>query len=118
VIWAHADVSGALKQQGVAVTLIQYRARKADGTETAPLSDPTLAALQADIDALGNMMVESVARNRGMKPAAVRATEAAALLGAAGVRAGFADALQAPNTACRDMLATMAAARERRRRPA
>ena len=118
LICAHADVSGALKQQGLAVTLIQYGARKSDGTETAPLSDPALAALRADIDALGNMMVESVSRNRGMKPAAVRATEGAAFLGAAGVRAGFANAVQAPDAACRDLLATMAEARERRRRRA
>jgi ClpP class serine protease len=116
-ICAHADVSGELEPRRVAVTLIRYGACKADGIETVPLSDPTLAALQADVDALGNMMVEAEARNRGMKPAAVRGTERDTFLEATGfVGAGFADAVLAPNAACRDLLAVMAVARDRRRR--
>ncbi len=99
VIYMHADFSEALEDSGVKVTIIKYGKRKADGNEVKPLSDEALARFQADIDVMGEMFVDTVARNRGMKVSDVRDTEASTFLGAAGVEVGFADAVAAPDAA-------------------
>jgi len=99
VLTAHMDVSEALKQQGINVTLVQYGERKTDYSPFKPLSDGAKARLQADVDAVGEMFVESVARNRKIARAKVRNTEAALFMGAAGVEAGLADAVSSPQEA-------------------
>jgi signal peptide peptidase SppA len=104
VICMHVDFSRALDKAGIAVTVIQYGARKADGSEVAPLSDPALKRFQADVDAMGELFVATVARNRAMPVAKVRATEAMTYLGAPGVAIGFADAVMAPDEAFRALL--------------
>jgi signal peptide peptidase SppA len=104
VICMHCDMSKAIERAGIAVTLIQYGARKSDGTETAPLSDTALARFQADVDTMGDLFVETVARNRGLAASKVRETEAGTYLGARGVGVGFANAVQAPDEAFRAML--------------
>lgn len=104
VICMHVDFSKALEKAGIAVTVIQYGARKSDGTDVAPLSDPALERFQADVDAMGELFVSTVARNRDMPSAKVRATEATTYLGAAGVTLGFADAVMAPDEAFRSLL--------------
>jgi len=45
-----------------------------------------------------------VARNRGLSPEVVRGTEAATFLGAAGVKAGLADAVMSPEHAFQAVL--------------
>jgi capsid assembly protease len=95
-IMLHANFSRALKDAGVKVTLIKHGDRKADGNEYEPLSKEAFARAQADIDAMGELFIETIARNRGLKPAAVRATQAATYLGAQCLDAGFADAVMAP----------------------
>lgn len=107
VIAMHCDLSKALSIHGITVTLITYGARKADGSETLPLSDEARKRFQADVDAMGDLFVATVARNRGLSPGAVKATEAGTFLGAAGVAAGFADACQAPDEAFAELLASL-----------
>lgn len=107
VICMHVDFSEALSTAGVAVTLIHYGARKADGSPYRPLADKTLERFQADVDAMGELFVETVARNRGLPAAKVRATEAGTFLGARGVKVGFADAVMAPDEAFRSLLAEL-----------
>lgn len=104
VICMHVDFSQALSENGINVTLIQYGARKADGQEVIPLSKEALARFQADVDTMGELFVETVARNRGLKASRVRATQAATYLGADGVGIGFADAVMAPDAAFRALL--------------
>jgi len=104
VICLHADFSGALEQAGIAVTLISYGDRKTEGNEYQPLSEPALARFQADIDAMGDLFVNTVARNRGLSIAAVRDTQAGTFLGVAGVDIGFADAVMAPGEAFLELL--------------
>jgi signal peptide peptidase SppA len=104
VIAMHCDFSKMLENMGIDVTLIQYGARKADGNEYSPLSKEARARYQAEIDEMGDLFVETVARNRGIKASRVRSTEAASYLGAAGVEIGFADAVQAPDAAFRALL--------------
>lgn len=96
VIVLHADLSKMLANEGVTVTVIQYGARKADGQPAIPLTDPARQALQDDVDMVGELFVDTVARYRGISAAKVRATEAAVYLGAAGRDAGLVDAVMSP----------------------
>lgn len=104
VICMHVDMSKALGKAGVNVTLIQYGARKADGSDLAPLSNPALKRFQADVNRMGDIFVATVARNRRLEAADVRATEAATYLGMNSLGPGFADAIMAPDEAFRELL--------------
>jgi len=105
VVWLHADLSQALSKTGIAVTLLQYGARKTDGNEFQPLSKQATARIQADIDRTGALFVETVARNRKLDAAAVRATEATTFMGENAVAAGLADAVLAPDAALAQLAA-------------
>lgn len=107
VITMHADLSKALEDGGVAVTLITYGSHKADGNPYTPLPKDVQARIQADVDAMGELFVETVARNLNMKASAVRATQASTYMGAAGVDVGFAGAVMAPDEAFRSLLAEL-----------
>lgn len=104
VIAMHADFSVAIKDAGVKVTIFQYGARKADGSEYFPLSKEARERFQADVDELGKLFVDTVARNRGITAAAVRATQATTFMGADGVRVGFADDVMSPAEAFQSLL--------------
>ncbi|HEY3909457.1 MAG TPA: S49 family peptidase [Stellaceae bacterium] len=91
VLLLHADLSRVLEGAGITVSIIQFGARKADGQPSIPLSDPARAALQADVDAIGELFVQSVALYRGLSTARIRATEAAVFLGGAGRAPGLVD---------------------------
>lgn len=105
VICAHVDMSQALTSAGVKVTFITYGDRKADGHSEIALSDDALARFQADIDMMGDLFTETVARNRNITAATVRDTQAATFMGAAGVALGLADEVAAPDAAFRDLMA-------------
>ena len=107
VICMHVDFSKALTAAGIAVTMIHYGARKADGHPELPLSQEALGIYQADIDAMGELFVETVARNRGMSVAKVRRTEAGTFLGISGVEVGFADAVMSPNKAFQSLISEL-----------
>jgi capsid assembly protease len=107
VICAHVDFSKMLSAAGIEVELIIYGDRKADGNEYNPLSKEARARFQADVDTMGDLFVNTAARNRNIKPAAVKATQAATYMGAAGVDVGFADAVMAPDEAFRSLLAEL-----------
>jgi signal peptide peptidase SppA len=104
VICMHVDMSQALSKAGIDVTLIHYGARKADGNEFNPLSKDALSRFQKDVDAMGEIFVKTVARNRDLKTAEVRDTEAGTFLGAAGVDIGFADDVMSPDEAFLSLL--------------
>jgi ClpP class serine protease len=101
VITMLVDMSRALASGGITVNIIQFGARKADGNEFEPLPKEARARFQADIDALGGLFCDTVARNRGIPVANVIGTQAATYIGAAGVGLGLADAVMAPDAAFR-----------------
>ncbi|GJG92844.1 S49 family peptidase [Cupriavidus pauculus] len=109
VICAHVDLSKALSAAGVKVTFITYGDRKADGHSEIPLSDEALARFQADINTMGELFVETVARNRNISAATVRDTQAATFLGAEGVALGLADEVAAPDAAFRALIQSISA---------
>ena len=95
----HLDVSKLLEEMGVKVSLVHYGERKADYSMFKPLSDKARERLQADVDAVGEMFVEMVGRNRNLSRLKVRATEAGIFMGASGVENGLADAVMSPQEA-------------------
>ena len=99
VIAMHVDITAALEKFGIKVTTIQYGARKSDSYPTTPLSDAARERFQADIDKMGEMFVDLVARNRGLAASKVRGTEAGCFLGELGVTAGLADEVLSPDEA-------------------
>jgi len=107
VIVMHVDVSQALERDGIRVTPITYGDRKADGQPAVPLSEEALERFQSEINAMGELFVSTVARNRGMDVQAVRDTQAATFLGEKGVAAGLADVVLAPDAAFTEFLASM-----------
>jgi signal peptide peptidase SppA len=107
VITMHVDVSKALDGAGVAVTIIHYGDRKADGNQFNPLSKEATERFQADVDSMGDLFVKTVARNRKLSTAKVRGTQATTYMGASGVDVGFADAEMAPDEAFRTLLAEL-----------
>jgi signal peptide peptidase SppA len=108
VITMHVDWSKAISNAGIAVTFITYGDRKADFHPEIPLSKEALEAAQADIDTMGDLFVNTVARNRNLAPEAVRETQAACYMGENGVNRGLADAVMAPDAALVALLAELA----------
>jgi signal peptide peptidase SppA len=104
VIALHVDITAALERFGIKVTTIQYGERKSDSYPTTPLSDAARARFQADIDAMGEMFVDLVARNRELGAGKVRSTEAGCFLGSAGVTQGLADEVLPPDEAFSSLL--------------
>jgi signal peptide peptidase SppA len=104
VITAHVDLSQALSASGVKVTFITFGDFKADGHAELPLSEEALARFQADIDMMGELFVETVARNRNISAATVRDTQAATYMGDRGVALGLADQVAAPDAAFRALI--------------
>lgn len=85
VIAIHVDYSKMDERVGVTFTPIYSGERKADYLDTAPLGDTARGLLQTEIDRLRELFVETVARNRGKTPAAIRDTEAGSFFGPGGM---------------------------------
>ena len=108
VIWAHVDWSEALSKAGFKVTFITYGDTKADGHPELPLSKEARERFQSDITTMGELFVDTVARNRGISTKDVIKTQAKTFLGSNGVDIGFADIVMAPDAAFRALLKSIA----------
>lgn len=106
VVAMHFDVSEALKNFGVNVSLIQYGDRKTDMSPFKPLSEDAKSRLQGDVNEIGELFVDTVARNRSIDRGRIRSTEAGIYMGAKGVEQGLADMVLSPMSAF-DTLSTM-----------
>jgi ClpP class serine protease len=104
VIYIHLSVAEWLTKAGIAPTLVTAGALKGEGSELLKLSEGALERLQADVDTVGKLFHQTVARNRGMSVADVAKTQAGTFLGSAGVDVGFADAVASPDEAFRALL--------------
>ncbi|WP_313493747.1 S49 family peptidase [Stenotrophomonas sp.] len=93
VVAYHYDWSGNNAQIGLKVTPLYAGARKVDFNPNFPLSEEAHAEALADLEDMRTLFVDTVARNLGMEPDAVRATEAATYRGQAAVDIGFATRL-------------------------
>jgi len=110
VICAHADISAGLKKAGIKVTFItsEDADRKTDGRSEISLSQDAYDAIKHEIDAMGVIFRETVARNRGITTNQVRGFKAGTFMGADGVTAGLADAVMAPDAAFAALLSKIA----------
>ncbi|MAM40290.1 MAG: serine peptidase [Gammaproteobacteria bacterium] len=101
VLAMHSDMSGALDQKGVSVTLIHAGARKVDANPYQPLPDAVRARIAGELEDLRQLFAETVAEGRGQRLDTLRAlgTEAAVFRGEAAVFAGLADEVADPVTA-------------------
>lgn len=93
VVAYHYDWSGNNAQIGLKVTPLYAGARKVDFNPNFPLSEEAHTQALADLEDMRTLFVDTVARNLGMEPEAVRATEAATYRGQAAVDIGFATRL-------------------------
>ena len=91
VIWQHVDQSQLDETLGVKYTVFSAGARKNDFNPHFPVSKEAQTWAQAEVDRVYEIFVAAVARNRGLTPEAVRATEAGLLFGPQAVEAGLAD---------------------------
>ena len=111
VIAQHADLSQKLSADGIKITAIYAGARKNDLAATAPMTDEALAWLTNLVQNNYAEFTDLVARNRGMKVEAVRATEAGVYHGSAAIAAGLADRIEPPQAAINRIAARVAARR-------
>jgi len=93
VIAMHVDQSVKDAQDGVRYTAVFAGDRKNDLNPHEPISDQAHAQLQAEVNRIYGLFVETVARHRGLETAAVRDTEAGLFFGQAAVAIGLADAI-------------------------
>jgi len=91
VIMVHVDQSVKDAKEGLKYNIIYAGERKKDFTSHEPLSADVQASGQAIVDNLREILVNTVARNRGLDPQIVRDTEAGIYLGQAAVDIGLAD---------------------------
>jgi ClpP class serine protease len=98
VVALHTDMSGALDQKGIAVTLIYAGAHKVDANPYQPLPEAVHDQMQRELEVVRFLFAETVAAGRGerLTQTAALATEAAVFRGADAIAAGMADELADP----------------------
>jgi signal peptide peptidase SppA len=103
VIAVHLDQSVAEADAGLKYTAIYAGEHKNDLSPHEPLSDPARAQLQTEVDRVYALFTETVARMRGLEPAAIKETEAALYFGEQSVAAGLADRIGTMGDALSDL---------------
>lgn len=103
VVALHTDMSGALDQKGIAVTLIHAGSHKIDANPYQPLPEAIHDQMQRELEVVRFLFAETVAAGRGgrLTQSAALATEAAVFRGAEAIAAGLADEMADPVTAFR-----------------
>lgn len=103
VVTLHTDMSGALDQKGIAVTLIHAGIHKIDANPYRPLPEAVHDQMQRELEVVRFLFAETVAAGRGdrLSQNAALATEAAVFRGADAIAAGLADELADPITSFR-----------------
>lgn len=101
VVALHTDMSGALDQKGIAVTLIHAGVHKINANPYQPLPEAVHDRMQRELEVVRVLFAETVAAGRGdrLTQAAALATEAAVFRGTDAVAAGLADEVADPVTA-------------------
>lgn len=91
VVLLHYEQSRLEERVGVKFTAIYYGSRKADFSPHQPISEKAKSFAQARVDRFGDLMVETVARNRNLSKDIVRQTQGGIFDGEDAVKVGFAD---------------------------
>ncbi|MCX2709069.1 S49 family peptidase [Pseudomonas sp. DCB_BG] len=117
VIASHLDRSKAQENAGVKVTTVFAGAHKNDLSPHEPITEQSLAFLNALVQESYQMFVNAVADFRGLPVAKVIATEAGLYRGQGAIDVGLADRLQSPQHAV-DELSRAVAQNRANRQPA
>lgn len=72
VFAAHEDISKALEQEGVKISLVSAGKHKVEGNPYEPLSDEARATIQTRVNEVYETFIADVARNRHVNPDQVR----------------------------------------------
>ncbi len=98
VVALHTDMSGALDQKGIGVTLIHAGAHKVDANPYQPLPEAVHDQMQRELEVVRFLFAETVAAGRGdrLTHTSALATEAAVFRGTDAIAAGLADDLADP----------------------
>lgn len=96
VVYPHVDISANEALTGRKTTLITAGKYKAEASPYEPLSDEARAAIQEKVDGYYDMMVNDIARGRGVKVDAVRAGygQGRTLLAKGALSAGMIDRIE------------------------
>uniref|UniRef100_UPI0040478267 S49 family peptidase n=1 Tax=Yoonia sp. TaxID=2212373 RepID=UPI0040478267 len=107
VVALHTDMSGALDQKGIAVTLIHAGTHKIDANPYQPLPEAIHDQMQRGLEVVRSLFAETVAAGRGdrLSHSAALATEAAVFRGVDAIAAGLADDIGDPVKAFRTFAA-------------
>ena len=108
VVMVHVDMSRALEEEGLTVTLIHAGAHKVDGNPFAPLPDGVRDEFQAELAEVHTLFAGTVARNRGLSVEAVLGTEARVYMGSDAVEAGLVDAVASEDEVVKEFAALLA----------
>jgi signal peptide peptidase SppA len=94
VLSVHEDISKALDDQGVKITILRSGAKKATLNPFEPLSDEARAEVQGAVNELAGQFAELVAGSRGMGAKDVLALEAGTFMGQEAVKARLANGIK------------------------
>ncbi len=107
VVALHVDRSARDAMEGFRTTTVYAGAAKNDFNPHETLKDGARRTLQIEVDRVYGLLVDTVARNRGLTADAVRATEARLFFGEDAVRAGLADEVGTMRSAFAALAATL-----------
>ena len=107
VVTSHIDMSKALDDAGYKITFIHAGKHKVDGNPYEALPDDVKARIQSRVDGLYAIFVDTVARNRNLDAAAVRATEALTFTATEAIDCGLADSIGSLDGALADFTASL-----------
>lgn len=99
VIMIHQDVSKAMDEDGVKVTVFRSGAHKAEGNPYEAITDEVAKRIQTTIDGMRELFVETISRNMKLSKKVVRETEALTYIGAHARDIGFANAVASEDQA-------------------
>lgn len=99
VITMHVDVSRAMENAGVKITMLYKGKHKAEGSPYEPLSADVRERIEASLEKSYTQFVNLVSRNRGLEAEAVRATEASTYDADEALSLGLVDAVTPPREA-------------------
>ena len=111
VVAVHVDRSARDAMEGFRTTTVYAGAAKNDFNPHETLKDGARRTLQAEVDRVYGLFVDTVARNRGLTADAVRATEARLFFGEDAVRSGLADEVGTMRSAFAALAAALSAPR-------
>ena len=105
VVTSHLDASKAMADYGYKITFIYAGKHKVDGNAYEALPDDVKARIQGRVDELYGVFVDTVARNRNLDAAAVRATEALTFTATQAIENKLADSVGALDAALAEFAA-------------